>query len=466
MNNKNLKLLFFKKDASEKNYHLENKNLTTINKDKNPINTQIIGDYLKSNLLSKNTFAPTEINEHINNTILINNLVKIKNIPIIKNIEDKENNKDGLEDNKEGLEDNKKGLVDNKEGLEDSKEGLEDKKEGLENNKEGLEVNKEGLENSKEGLEVNKEGLENSKESLENSKEDVVIQKTKTQEILDTLLQNIDNMYDQEKNKKLEELEKMKNDFLTTSETNRNSLKKYIKSKLENCKIPLVIYQTWMTKSLPDKMMKTVDKMKKNNPEFEYKLFDDDDCRKFIIEHFNNNVLYAYDNLVPGAFKADLWRYCVLYINGGIYIDIKYEPVNNFKLIDIVDKDYFVLDRPTFFGGHVGIYNGFITSQPNNVIFLKLINAIVDNVKNKYYGTNPLSVTGPSLVGKMLYPNNEKCTINISKEYDLKYTLDGLSIEYKGNKILTQYGDYRKDQIKFTKTTYHILWEKRKIFKN
>jgi mannosyltransferase OCH1-like enzyme len=279
------------------------------------------------------------------------------------------------------------------------------------------------------------------------------------------MLKTIDENYELEKKNKLEELEKIKNDFLINSENNKNILKSYIKSKLQNCIIPLVIYQTWMTKLLPDKMMKSVEKLKKANPEFEYKLFDDTDCRNFIDLHFNSNVLFAYDNLVPGAFKADLWRYCVLFIYGGIYIDIKYEPVNNFKLIDLIDKNHFVLDRPGFFKGHVGIYNGFIISEPNNTIFLKLINAVVDNVKNKYYGNNPLAVTGPSLVGKTLYPTNDKCTPAIEKSFELKYSLDGTGIEYNNKKILTQYLDYRKDQIKFTKTTYHILWEKRKIFK-
>ena len=30
----------------------------------------------------------------------------------------------------------------------------------------------------------------------------------------------------------------------------------------------------------------------------------------------------AYDALIPGAFKADLFRYCVLFIYGGVYADI------------------------------------------------------------------------------------------------------------------------------------------------
>ena len=50
--------------------------------------------------------------------------------------------------------------------------------------------------------------------------------------------------------------------------------------------------------------------------------YDDKECRDFIKEHFHKNVLLAYDALIPGAFKADLFRYCELYINGGWWFDI------------------------------------------------------------------------------------------------------------------------------------------------
>ena len=33
-------------------------------------------------------------------------------------------------------------------------------------------------------------------------------------------------------------------------------------------------------------------------------------------------VYDAYTRIKPGAFKSDLWRYCVLYVYGGFYIDI------------------------------------------------------------------------------------------------------------------------------------------------
>jgi mannosyltransferase OCH1-like enzyme len=78
-------------------------------------------------------------------------------------------------------------------------------------------------------------------------------------------------------------------------------------------------------------MQECVDKLKKDNPEFEYHFYDDNQCREYIKDNFNKDVLHAFDKLIPGAFKADLWRYCILYKKGGIYLDIKYQCENNFK---------------------------------------------------------------------------------------------------------------------------------------
>ena len=54
-------------------------------------------------------------------------------------------------------------------------------------------------------------------------------------------------------------------------------------------------------------------------------LFNDDACREFLAMTFPTDVVYAYDLLIPTAFKADLWRYCILYMFGGVYMDIKYK---------------------------------------------------------------------------------------------------------------------------------------------
>jgi mannosyltransferase OCH1-like enzyme len=165
--------------------------------------------------------------------------------------------------------------------------------------------------------------------------------------------------------------------------------------------IPLNIFQTWHTKDLPPLMKKVVNYIKANNPAFNYYLFDDNDCREFIKNNFDNNVLNAFDSLIPGAYKADLWRYCVLYKNGGIYLDIKYKPMTRFKFINLIEKEHWVLDADKN-----GIYNALMVCSPGNNILLEAIKQIVINVKNRYYGNASLEPTGPLLLAK--YFNREQ----------------------------------------------------------
>ena len=79
--------------------------------------------------------------------------------------------------------------------------------------------------------------------------------------------------------------------------------------------IPLNIFQTWSTLDLPPLMKQNVELLKKQNPEFTHYLYDDDMCRNFIKENFDKSILYTYDKLKAGAYKADLFRYCILYIH-------------------------------------------------------------------------------------------------------------------------------------------------------
>jgi mannosyltransferase OCH1-like enzyme len=86
--------------------------------------------------------------------------------------------------------------------------------------------------------------------------------------------------------------------------------------------IPKIIYQTWFTKDLPISVSKIIDNMMYINPEYKHILFDDSDMDTYISSNFGGKIYEAYRMLRIGAAKADLWRYLILYKDGGIYLDI------------------------------------------------------------------------------------------------------------------------------------------------
>ncbi len=229
--------------------------------------------------------------------------------------------------------------------------------------------------------------------------------------------------------------------------------------------IPLHIYQTWSSKKLPDKMALCVQSLKEDNPEFQHHLYDDQECRHFIKENFDETILNAYDALIPGAYRADLWRYCILYKLGGIYLDIKYKCCNGFKLIALTEKEYFVNDwNQKTRGDNIcldgGIYNAFMICKPKNPIMKKCIDRVVQNVNNNYYGPNSLSPTGPFMMKDFFTPDDrEKFELN-------HYARNGeVCIRYKLYKIMEMYPQYRDEQKKKSQFKhYGLLWRKRAIY--
>ena len=170
-------------------------------------------------------------------------------------------------------------------------------------------------------------------------------------------------------------------------------------------------------------------------------LFNDADCRAFIMNEYPPDVLTAYDKLIPTAFKADLWRYCVLYKYGGVYLDVKLtadsavgagHPHDGCATLRAIverwlggggggapepsqasEDELLVLERDAIGlwpPGRFGIHNAFIITKPKNPLFLECIFRIVSSSNVNGLGdtggggdtgwmTRPLFVTGPGLLG-------------------------------------------------------------------
>ena len=222
--------------------------------------------------------------------------------------------------------------------------------------------------------------------------------------------------------------------------------------------IPLKIYQAWHSDDLPESVKICIQNIKNNNPEFEHFLFNNNTCRNFIKENFSEEILNAYDLIIPNAIKIDLWRYCVLYKNGGIYLDVKYFCINNFKFIYLTDDEYFCKDISTSGGG---IYNAIIICKPGNEIMLKCINNVVDSVNKRFYGKSSLEPTGP-LMMKKFFSNNEINNLKLNLKYHNEKTI---YVCYNELPILFFNKKYREDQKRYQKH-FAILWEERKFYLN
>jgi mannosyltransferase OCH1-like enzyme len=155
--------------------------------------------------------------------------------------------------------------------------------------------------------------------------------------------------------------------------------------------IPKIIFQTGNSKNFKNILhFNSIMSFIELNPEYKYIYYDDVDARKFLRENFSDEINYSYDLLVPGAFKADLLRYCFLYHYGGCYFDCK--QILRIQIRDILNPNSNIVLCNDVIDN--ALLNAIIFSTEKNSIIEKTIKDCVYNIINKF-GSNALDITGP-----------------------------------------------------------------------
>ena len=258
--------------------------------------------------------------------------------------------------------------------------------------------------------------------------------------------------------------------------------------QIDNGKIPYILHKTGphAKDSIPEVIKKAMDRSAKHLG-CEIKYYDDDDCIRLISQNFDPGVLKAYNMLKPTAYKADLFRYCCLYLYGGVYSDIGHIILHDYQ----INQDNFdmilVKDR---LGGANGSTKcrtqiSFMATIPLNNFYKYLIDNISKDIRNKKYGTGPLDITGPDAFGRYFekYFKIKKIGKNFINPQNLK-GLDGkkykivipfeqegeTSLVYRNNNlnifIRTKIPNYNK--VVYTdikkRPRYHVQWHDRQVY--
>lgn len=160
------------------------------------------------------------------------------------------------------------------------------------------------------------------------------------------------------------------------------------------------IYLTDNDSPLPAYLAKCVEASKGLFPQFRHVLYNMEQARAFVMSHFGNEVLGAFDALNPYAYKADLLKYCLLFAEGGWYFDIAVRPVASVSIPEKIETVAFK-DMPIISQTSWTCQNSVLYAKPKTAIYSKAIELVLANCKNRYYGTNVLCPTGPVLLGKV-----------------------------------------------------------------
>ena len=243
--------------------------------------------------------------------------------------------------------------------------------------------------------------------------------------------------------------------------------------------IPNIIYRTYNKRYVNRKMYINCHKKWIDlNPGFQVVWMNTAQCEK-TIKNFSINVFKAYKKLKPLAFKADLWRLCILYQYGGVYADAYCVPYVSIKEVinkaNLSMKSKFIASLDCKQAGG-GIHNGFIISTPRHPFLKRCIKDIVKNVESNEYTDKVLGVTGPICLYRSIYNiTKKKSILGLNKSLDNSYYL--LKFNIGPSQYISDNGEimlakqynfmhyiYRK--ILKNKNEYSYMWKQKDIYSN
>jgi hypothetical protein len=235
----------------------------------------------------------------------------------------------------------------------------------------------------------------------------------------------------------------------------------------ETWKIPPLIFQCWKSHTVSPEMGEALSSFK-NQKGYQHFLLDDQQCYQQLLADFGQRYADAFALLVPGAFKADFWRYCILYKYGGVYSDAKATLLRDLdEIIRPDDELVLVRDVPASC-----LLNAFIAAKPGHPLLKITIERCLHNIENRLYGVDPLDVTACHLLGRafcqwkgqpddtcILEAGKDSTTQIFKRSIDRKYIISA-----QGDMLIKkEYDSYYKKDVDVS-FHYPILWHNNVIY--
>lgn len=116
-----------------------------------------------------------------------------------------------------------------------------------------------------------------------------------------------------------------------------------------------------------------------------------------------SHALRCFEALQPWAFKADLFRLLLLYSHGGMWLDYSttlLRPISCLNCSHILVRDRLRIN------GNACIANGLMgAAKPRSAFIGAAIRRVLTNCRQRYYGINPLDVSGPCMLARTARDN-------------------------------------------------------------
>ena len=159
--------------------------------------------------------------------------------------------------------------------------------------------------------------------------------------------------------------------------------------------IPRLVFRKAETNytSLPEAFKEIMRNTTRLNPKYSQFYFSSLDTALFIQQYFPQ-YWSDYKTVVPGAFRADIFRLLVLYQFGGIYVDMSMifkRPID--EVVTATDEFVSIKNHDNW-----GMQNSFISCYPKHPLMLRMIEHVMKNFHEQNYGDSVIGITGTATV--------------------------------------------------------------------
>lgn len=179
---------------------------------------------------------------------------------------------------------------------------------------------------------------------------------------------------------------------------------KYSYKHISNCshlRIPKIIHQIWIGDGVPEELYDFHKSWQLMHPDWTCYLWTQNNINELPL--INRQYIDRAEN---PAEKSDILRYELLYIYGGVYIDMDCEPLAPLDLLHYA-YDFYVGICPLD-TGLVQIGSAIIGATPHHPIMKACIDEIPKNYNNPLLKNNITGKTGPILLTKKFIEHAEK----------------------------------------------------------
>ena len=168
---------------------------------------------------------------------------------------------------------------------------------------------------------------------------------------------------------------------------------------------PIKLFQFWDNPEPPNEVLKVM-RTWKNHKGIRVHLFDEKKARQFIKRKLGEKVVKAFNTCAIPAMKADFFRYCALYVQGGIYVDadisLRKEMIKEFRELLADCNDGIIMTREK------AVANDFIfIKEANHPLIKKTLDKAIQNINDKK-SNNVWEVTGPGIMTEFFIKANKE----------------------------------------------------------